>query len=122
MDINKSTKSFVFKCQEVYKQDVKTYYPDISTIGKHYTFVSLGQDGKTPVREHKFRVLRRHYTIANCMRKDFYESLCKAIKSKSKDDFDMKLIQGEDSDMVTVGIKTYNLTKGLSWRFFNDVT
>ena len=97
MDINKSTKSFVFKHSEGKKlKDLKTYYPDISTIGKHYTFVSLSDDGVTPYREAEMRVLRRHYTIANCIRKEFYESLVGAINKTSN--FDGSLVKGEDSD------------------------
>ena len=52
---------------------VQNYYADLSTLGKHYHVVSLGPDQK-PVTSHG-RVLRRHYTIANCMRREFYHKL-----------------------------------------------
>lgn len=53
------------------------FYDDLSIMGKHYHIISL-QQNNTPYRE-KLRVVRRHYTISNAMRKKTYEELLKAI-------------------------------------------
>ena len=85
-------------------------------MGKHYTFVPT-ESGKK-VRETKNRVLRRHYTIANCMQKDFYKSLINAVTKKDK--FDNKLLDDSDCQSVHVAVKSYSLEKGVARRMFVD--
>lgn len=84
-------------------------------MGKHYTFVPVLNG--IQIRENKNRVLRRHYTIANCMQKDFYRSLVEAVTNKGS--FDTSLLDSTDCESVFVGIKTYNLNKGVSKRVFD---
>jgi len=72
--VNENTHSLVFDSITTKSLvGVQNYYSDLGTLGKHYHVVSLGVDQK-PVTSHG-RVLRRHYTIANCMRREFYHKL-----------------------------------------------
>lgn len=74
MRVNESTRSFVFDSITTKSLvGVQNYYSDLSTLGKHYHVASLGANLQ-PVTSHG-RVLRRHYTIANCMRREFYHQL-----------------------------------------------
>lgn len=74
MRVNEHTHSLVFDSITTKNlTGVQNYYTDLSTLGKHYHVVSLGPD-QTPVTSHG-RILRRHYTIANCMRREFYHKL-----------------------------------------------
>ena len=79
MRLNSTTRSFTFKMVDTTKDHtgLMRYFDSISMMGKHYTFVPLFNG--VPIRENKNRVLRRHFTIANCMQKDFYHSLLQAI-------------------------------------------
>ena len=72
MDLNSSSKSFVFKTKDNLKNsDLAEYFTDISKLGQHYTVAP--QDGLgQPFIEFKGTQLKRHYTIANCMKKKFY--------------------------------------------------
>ena len=120
MQINKSTKSFVLKPiisktepNEKPNPDLKKYYQDISYLGKHYTFAPL-LNGKN-IRENKNRVLRRHYTIANCMQREFYQELIKAV---SGGDFRKELVEGTGTGEVIIAVKNYGLSKGVARRLF----
>lgn len=77
--VNSFTRCFPFKAinQQLRLPGVCNFYDDLSIMGKHYHIVSL-QQNNTPYRE-KLRVVRRHYTISNAMRKKTYEELLKAI-------------------------------------------
>ena len=81
MQINKWTNSFVFKSTSPTPMgtSIQNFYSDLSMLGKHFTIVSW-QDGEAPIREGKRQIiLRRHYTICNVMRKQFYAALYAAI-------------------------------------------
>lgn len=72
--INPKTKVFVFDDdghQSNTFESIKAYYPDLSMLGKHYLVNStLQESGQT---------IYRHYTISNCMRREFYEELLKCL-------------------------------------------
>ena len=91
------------------------YFDSISMMGKHYTFVPLFNG--VPIRENKNRVLRRHYTIANCMQKDFYHSLLQAITRRGT--FDDLLLKQKETGEVYVGVKEYGLRQGVAKRIFS---
>lgn len=117
MELNTTTNSFVFKMVEPAKNTgLKRFHESASMIGKHYTFVPLFDN--VPVRENKNRVLRRHYTIANCMQKDFYKSLVSAVSGRGQ--FDSSLLKHTDTYEVYVGIKNYGLRQGVARRIFSD--
>ena len=128
--VNDFTRSFVFVENGALHQPaisgVQNYYSDLGTLGKHYHVVALDQNGKPITR--RFRVVRRHYTIANCMRKEFYEALVNAVRSWEEDapstenKFDSSLLSTKEVNSINLTIKNYNLKSGLSHRFFNDNT
>ena len=104
---------------------MQDHYSDLATLGKHYHVVSLGSDGIPVAR--RFRKVRRHFTIANCMRKAYYEELLRcldaelapsSINGPSGGSFDSKLLEPVLAGNVNLTIKNYQLTKGLSYRFF----
>jgi hypothetical protein len=64
------------------------------------------------------RILRRHYTTTNALRKPVYEALMECLRTK-KNVFPMELLM-EGTNTVAVTIKNYNLEKGLSKRFFSS--
>jgi hypothetical protein len=47
---------------------ISNYYPDLGMIGKHFLVY-------TPNYKVDNKLVCRHYTIANCMNKDFYDSI-----------------------------------------------
>jgi len=59
---------------------LKNYYSDIKMLGKHFTVESYMEAGATPFKIPEGMVLRRHYTIANCMRKPFYNEIVRCLK------------------------------------------
>ena len=88
IDLEESNKLSPTACSYVFKgvqkqglmtiQGLQNYYRDMSMLGKHYTVVSMGIRGKDPFK-HGQRLVRRHYTIANCMRKKFYDELLRCL-------------------------------------------
>lgn len=58
---------------------VKPYYKDFEYFGKHY-LVGAAQSGEGQDVQTSYtgQIVRRHYTIANCMEKTFYDKLMKA--------------------------------------------
>jgi len=100
VSVNKHTKSFTFKLGHGDKLHSKTglqiFYSDLSFFGKHYTLVPY--QGDQPVRFDQ-RTLRRHYTIANCMRQDFYKELIARLEStfQSSSTFPIDLLSQQDS-------------------------
>jgi len=117
MNVNKWTKSFVFKTEnsKLTLPNVKNFYSDLAMLGKHFTVISLQHDGQTPVKENR-TIVRRHYTICNAMKKNFYEALVKAVQGKGS--IEKALISDTDGDEINMTIKTYGLNQGLSTRFF----
>lgn len=110
--------SFQFElCDNSKGKEYRNYYPDLSTFGLHYTFKPLDSQGK-PLKMTNTTVLRRHYTIANCMRPEFYNSLVSALKEEKQ--FNNSLCASKVTNMVNVTIKNYNLEKGLSRMFFKS--
>jgi hypothetical protein len=95
------------------------YYPEVSSFGLHYTFKPLGWNGK-PIRMTSTTFLRRHYTISNCMRPEFYSNVVKCLKEDNPQIFPKVLLRPTQSNTVNVTIKNYNLTQGLSRMFFNS--
>lgn len=90
---------------------LKSYYPDVSTFGLHYTFKSLDENN-VPARVDRSCVLRRHYTIANCMRQDFYNALVNSLDKGAQ--FPKDLCNSRDANVVNVTVKNYQLQHGLS--------
>eukprot|EP00347_Sterkiella_histriomuscorum_P019560 403341168 len=66
--LNSSTTCFVFR-SHTKVPGISKYYGDIQMIGKHYLISSLDQF-----------VIRRQYTITNCLQGDTYQCYLKAIK------------------------------------------
>ena len=81
---------------------MSAYYPALEMLGQHYLVFS--DDIK-----HKNLFIHRHYTIANCMIKKFYDQLCESSLSEAP--------VYQDSDEVSLSIKNYNV--GLSKTFFD---
>jgi len=50
---------------------VQNWYGNLSELGKCYTVSALGSSGDRPYKE-EFLQVRRHYTITNCLRREFY--------------------------------------------------
>ena len=92
--VNAFTRCFPFK--SIYDQvlpGVQNFYDDLAIMGKHYHIVALNNKLQ-PYRE-GLRVIRRHYTISNAMRKVLYDELLKAI-----DNFNGNLEQSEADKYV----------------------
>ena len=122
--VNKYTNSFVFRVHNTKDTLVKTvrslrnYYGDHKTLGQHYTFIQCDENGRDPFKVDS-RVVRRQYTVANCLRGVFYNSLVKALEDAIiglNVNFDVNLISNESSDAVNVTLKNYRLKNGLSTR------
>ena len=108
VEISNSTKSFVFEAHSSSPKlissisGIKNYYSDISTLGKHFTVVSYGGEG-TIAQQVRGRTLRRHFTIANCMRGKFYNELIRILKAENQSfamehsnvTFDISLLNSE---------------------------
>lgn len=73
--VTANTKSFIFKSKEVVA-GIKSYYPDLGMLGKHFLLCDS-------TFRHKTKIIHRHYTIANCMRKDFFEAILSAVQDQS---------------------------------------
>lgn len=125
-------------------QGLQNYYRDMTMLGKHYTVVSLGFRGQEPFK-HGQRMVRRHYTISNCMRKVFYDELLRCLDSRLEigsssaqgEVFDQKLMEStaegivnmskdmtmdEQYPQVNITVKNYDIKYGLSQRFFSTDT
>ena len=93
--LNDLATTFAFKKLEVYLGDqaieggqkihllgkerpLSNYYKDLSVLGKHYTIVHGGPKGVTPSK-YESVVLRRHYTITNCLRREFYDEIIRCL-------------------------------------------
>ena len=121
----------MFQNNNGYNFDLKTYYSDLNMLGKHYTIEMLDKDHYV-ARDSNHKVEKRQYTIANCLKKDFYEKLVKVIIKRDRDPnchFTREnkgciksLISDKHSNLVSVCIKTYNLEQGLARRFFDIET
>ena len=91
-------------------------------LGKHFTVISFGE-GSIPFKV-KGRTLRRHFTIANCMRRKFYNELLRILKAENQSfamehsnvTFDISLLSSEDSNQINISCKNYGLEFGLSRR------
>jgi hypothetical protein len=76
-DINQTTKFVSFKSHNGEKMaGVRDWYWDISMFGKHYLVWNYNDN--TPSKWAK-----RHYTISNCLREEFYEQMMKAVRARS---------------------------------------
>ena len=98
IQVTSNTHTFTFTADDVTSpltglKNVKKFYPDLSMLGHHY----LVSDGR----------VHRHYTIANCMQKEFYEALTNSDALP-----DMK---DEDCNQLCLTIKDYGI--GLSKTF-----
>lgn len=63
-------------------------------------------------------MLRRQYSVVNCLQSDFYKSLILAINHYG--DFDKKLLFDIDSNRVVVAVKDYGLEKGVARLVFDN--
>jgi hypothetical protein len=91
--LNTHTATYTLKCDQVIK-GLSNYYPDLSTLGKHF-LVSAPNFRKSG------KIIHRHYTIANCMQKLFYNDICGDEK--------MTAPKFRDSDEFCMSIKNYNV-------------
>ncbi len=66
--LNTHTTCFTLKCDKVIK-GLSLYYPDLSTLGKNFLV-------SAPNFRKRGKIIHRHYTIANCMQKNFYQDIC----------------------------------------------
>ena len=142
-NINPSTKSLSFKLTSNQKDTqvgdsgtsllgkangLQSYYPELQTLGKHFTFCSHGMTGNELVRN-GIKVLKRHYTITNCLREPFYRAVIQQVMNNLKqtsqqshgsinEDFEWNpnLLNAEETSTVNVTIKNYKIEQGLSKR------
>jgi hypothetical protein len=61
------------------KSYLKIYPHDVTQIGKHYLFSVLSNNG-VPFTS-KSRIVKRHYTITNSLRKPVYDALLDCIRT-----------------------------------------
>lgn len=111
---NKTTCCYQFNSEN--RSDIPIHYPELETLGKHFLVRSNGLNG-VPITS-KGRILRRHYTITNCMRGSTYQALLDCINQEMNAIPDGHLEKTGGS--VACTIKNYNLQNGLSHRFFDD--
>lgn len=85
VNINGFTKTFAFVAKLLNKDGkfvptekgivgIQNWYGNLSELGKCYTIAAFGVDGHTPYKTKTFggNIMRRHYTITNCLRRPFY--------------------------------------------------
>ena len=72
---------------------MSNYYKDLNILGKHYTIVHSGHKGVSPSK-YDGVVLRRHYTITNCLRRDFYEEMICDVRAHMSDTTINSIIPG----------------------------
>ena len=80
VSINKIIKTFAFVTKETKETSglpgVQNWYNDLSELGKCFTVSAVGNEGDQPLKNGFMgNVVRRHYTITNCLRKAFYREL-----------------------------------------------
>jgi hypothetical protein len=61
------------------KERSKLYPFDVRQIGKHYLFSALGNNGVPFTANSK--IVKRHYTITNSLRRRVYDALLQSIKT-----------------------------------------
>ena len=61
--LNATTSTFIFKV-EGESQGVKTFYQDLSMVGKHFLVTAIGTHVSA----------KRQYTICNCMKPQVYNA------------------------------------------------
>lgn len=68
-------------------------------------------------------MLRRQYAIANCLNKNFYQEVVKAIKSVGIPNyvFNPQLLSSKQNNEVNLSVKNYNLKNGMSTCFFDQM-
>lgn len=91
VNINGFTKTFAFVAKLLNKDGnfvptdkglvgVQNWYGNLSELGKCYTISAHGQNGHTPYKTGALgNIMKRHYTITNCLRRPFYSELLKVI-------------------------------------------
>ena len=84
---------------------IKLFYSDAKMLGKHYLVQQIDND------DHVFGNAR-HYTVANCMRRDVYDAYVKALKGEEVDT--SVITDKPDNCDLTLTIKEYNTINGLS--------
>ena len=79
--MNNSTSTFVFGQVDTTSNNdkFKMFSGDVTQIGKHFLFYSLGTNGVPIIARN--RVLRRHYTTTNALRKPVYDALLECIRT-----------------------------------------
>jgi len=83
-------------------------------LGKHFTVESYQEGGQSAFKN-KGVIVRRHYTIANCMKKEFYEELIRCLEFENASNtinniesgFNMDLLNAEDQDTINITVKNY---------------
>ena len=110
-DVTANIKSFIFKkspwvaSSEAVVAGIKSYYPDLGMLGKHFLLCDS-------TFRHKSKIIHRHYTIANCMRKEFYDAILIAVQGhpKSNTKAVKNLLNSDDKSDLSLTIKNYNIT------------
>ena len=79
---NDHTKSYVFKMipgPQLLRggHGIQDYYSELSSLGKHYL---ISTELKNKQVKNGYTVLRRHYTIANCLKIEFYKELSRCLQ------------------------------------------
>lgn len=100
--LNGKTSCYTFKSDGIVR-GISNYFPELEMLGQHYLVSS-------EVYKHEKLLVHRHYTIANCMIKSFYDQLCDSNLSEA--------LKYEDTDELSLSIKNYNV--GLSQRFSKE--
>ena len=78
---NKVTKTLQFNTVDgKTKPGLQNYFSSLSVLGQHYHVVSLGNDGVTPFKVGS-DVIRRQYTIANCLERNQYKAIIDILLS-----------------------------------------
>lgn len=113
--VTSNTNSFVFKFKATVA-GIKSFYSDLGMLGKHFLLCD-----KTFREDNK--IIHRHYTIANCMRKEFYETIIKAIQDQSEPNKNAvkQILTTDDKSDLSLTIKNYNVMKGLATRISNPL-
>jgi hypothetical protein len=69
-EVNKSTATYTFQIENAV-DGVQDFYSDLQMVGRHYLVSSLFKDK-----------VHRQYTVANCMRKIYYDQYLKLVSDK----------------------------------------
>ena len=109
--------------------EVKQYYDDFEYLGKHYMVSACTEEFENVDVQNTFNVakVRRHYTISNCMRKNFYDRIMMACDAYLNDKDVSQVLESRhldemsfsESSELSLTIKDYQVPMGISKQFFD---